>query len=205
MLMFICWCQSSPRVCYSAAMGYPCSQGRKVDVTTLSSSCTEGFFFRFLVVFYLQREVPLLAVSVFVLQAVVHILRHLCPCSASLRIHNVFLFFRRMCPVIICVLLLQQILPWYVLFVLHADAMHNNVVCPRSAVGYLHVMCSCSAGRYSHENWMCSCSTADVSITIYYVCCYSRGGCFRDVFFVLQENVTHVNIMCLRSEAGYFH
>jgi len=55
---------------------------------------------------------------------------------------------------IICVLFLRQIL-----FVLQTDAMHNNVVCPRSAVGYLYVMCSCSADRCSHGNIRCSCSS----------------------------------------------
>jgi hypothetical protein len=67
--------------------------------------------------------------------------------------------------------------------------VHNNVVCPRSEVGYLHVMCSCSADGCSHDN----------------ICCYSTGGCSRDFYFVLQENVPHDNIISPRSEAGYSH
>jgi hypothetical protein len=53
-------------------------------------------FFCFFVVLYLQRDVPLLAVSVLDIPAVCHILRHLRPCPASLCIHNAIFFFRKM-------------------------------------------------------------------------------------------------------------
>jgi hypothetical protein len=147
-------------------------------------------FFLYFVVFTLQHDVPLLAVSVLVLQAGVRMLRHLCPCSASLCTHDV-LFLRSM---------YQWRYVFYfstfsrdTFFLFYRRTLCTTVVvCLCSEVGCSQDMCSCSAGRCSRSSIMCSCSAVGCSHKN--TCSYSIGLCSRDVFFLLQANVPRDNL-----------